>query len=205
MILEYQLYMNQLSTFNYLYDTQGNLIEDVVVRQSDLYPNYHYFEYDSKGRIIKDSNISDRKTEIKFWKYNDNGLIIEEKFLDTNWTSATYNEVDENGDWIVVKRVDNSKTPQTNESYIKTFEYNQRGLLIREYTIDIDGTPSWELINTYDKNDFLIEKKSYNIKEGKTFNIAYEYKFDKVGNWVKKVTMVNDLIEREEKRKIKYF
>jgi len=193
------------STYNYIYDINGNLIEEFVIIQSDLDTIYHYFEYDYQGRMTKDSDISERKKKIKSWEYNEKGILVKMISLDTNWTSATYNEVDKNGDWVVVKKVDNSEIPETNESYIKTYEYNKQGLLIREYTTDIDGTANWELLMTYDENGFLIEKKSINLKEGNIFNITYKYKFDKLGNWVKKITKVNGKLEEEEKRKIKYF
>lgn len=191
------------STFNYRYNESGKLVEEFIVIQSDMDTIHHYFEYDSEGRITKDSYIEKKRKKITAWKYDDNGILLEETFWDTNWIAVAYNEPDENQ--IVLKEEDYNGEPNTSGSYHTTFEYNEKGQIIREQVTNIEQTDHWETIKTYDKNGFLITMQASNITEGGGLNVSYHYKFDRQGNWIKKTTKVNGKSQQKEKRSITYY
>lgn len=193
------------STFHYVYNEKGLMIDEYCVIQKDMDTNHHYFDYNELGLVTFASDIRKRTKELKYWSYNENGLLVEEKVLDTSWASATYHEKDEDGNWIEVKKVDHSSNPNTEDSFIKEYFYNQKNLVTKILFKDADGKLLSETTYTYNEQDFPITKKHIWLEDNTERNYKYNYKFDNEGNWTKIITTLNGEEYEVEERIIKYF
>lgn len=192
-----------------LYNSEGNVIENIRYRSDGEMEYKSIFKFDEKAnKIQKDVYNSNKELEGR-WEYNydDKGMISETNIYDSigKFIRKIKCEYDING------RV------------IEDYTYNSDGKLEERMTLDyIDAKNKTESI--YNANGDLIFKNVYEYDENKTlmrqeYNIyglygkdirtlyTYKYtKYDKEGNWIERIqyneenipTIITD-------RKIEYY
>jgi YD repeat-containing protein len=139
------------------------------------------FEYDDKGnqtyeiRIYFDNNY---RTEL-ISEYNTDAKLIKEQIYLNN-------------------RLQNSKS----------FNYDESGYLIEKHLHEGSTRKKWTF--KYDDKGNVIEETEYKVALISLFNTItttdnYEYKYDKNGNWIKKVYFENGIPKSIVERKIDYY
>lgn len=189
----------------YKYNNQGLLSEVTIkIHKTGDVQTQHY-EYDENKRMIAYSDVSERHSQHFFQKYDENGKLIEKKLLDTSRTSKTYYEVDDNGEITDEKHFDYSNAPNTDDSYIERYIYNELGQVIEETTTDLEGNITYKYSYTYNKHGDLKASTTFSAKNNETYKYTYTYKYDEQGNWIEKISLCDGELDEEEKRIIQYY
>ncbi len=146
------------SKIDYIYDTQGNLVEEAYYRGSELYTKY-ISEYDAQGNKISTSeyNSSGKLNEKEIYKYDAQGNLIEE---------ALYY----GGDGSLLDK--------------KTYSFDTQGNLIEEVEYRDDGTLNVKYVYQYNNQGNLTEKLIYGNQgyQGKEV-----YKYDDRNNLIEEI------------------
>ena len=199
----------EVTTTDYVYDTQHNLITETVVTLSDegapLNRKTIHYKYNQVGKVIqKDKYINDQYAFKILFSYDKKGrfskintIPISEKDSLTSQTTYSYN--DKYYDRVLTITYPKRKSTADVVSY----KYdNQNNLIEMEYNINKMAT---KIISTYNENNDEISKKYFS--EGKFTNEEiYEYEYDKHHNPIKKTTLTGsrDLYSIET-RKYEYY
>ena len=208
-IKTYDDIQKEVTTANYVYDTQHNLITETVVTLSDegvpLNRKTIHYKYNQVGKVIqKDKYINDQYAFKILFSYDKKGrfskintIPISEKDSLTSQTTYSYN--DKYYDRVLTITYPKRKSTADVVSY----KYdNQNNLIEMEYNINKMAT---KIISTYNENNDEISKKYFS--EGKFTNEEiYEYEYDKHHNPIKKTTLTGsrDLYSIET-RKYEYY
>ena len=191
-IKTYDDIQKEVTTANYVYDTQHNLITETVVTLSDqgapLYRKTIHYKYNQVGKVIQsDEYINDQYAFKNLYSYDKKGrfskkntIPISEKDSLTSQTTYSYN--DKYYDRVLTITYPKRKSTADVVSY----KYdNQNNLIEMEYNINKMAT---KIISTYNENNDEISKKYFS--EGKFTNEEiYEYEYDKHHNPIKKTTL----------------
>ena len=199
----------EVTTTDYVYDTQHNLITETEVTLSDegapLNRKTIHYKYNQVGKVIqKDKYINDQYAFKILFSYDKKGrfskmntIPISEK--DSLTSQATYSYNDKYYDRVLTITYPKRKSTADVVSY----KYdNQNNLIEMEYNINKMAT---KIVSTYNENNDEISKKYFS--EGKFTNEEiYEYEYDKHHNPIKKITLTGsrDLYSIET-RKYEYY
>ena len=208
-IKTYDDIQKEVTTANYVYDTQHNLITETVVTLSDqgapLDRKTIHYKYNQVGKVIQsDEYINDQYAFKNLYSYDKKGrfskkntIPISEKDSLTSQTTYSYN--DKYYDRVLTITYPKRKSTADVVSY----KYdNQNNLIEMEYNINKMAT---KIVSTYNENNDEISKKYFS--EGKFTNEEiYEYEYDKHHNPIKKITLTGsrDLYSIET-RKYEYY
>ncbi len=224
---------NKMSKF--LFDANGNKIEEYLYymdSENDLEYKYIY-KYDATKMVEKNKYNSRGDLEYTC-KYDTNGRKIAENTYNSAGHIShkkTY-KYDANGNKIEMQ-IYNS---EGKVSYKYTYKYDAKNNNIEENEYNNEAYRGCKKIRKYDVNGNNIEEKWYNLegtlthKECTTYDTngnvlsgsmcsfnpdgsvnggeehTFKFEYDKKGNWIKVVTSVNSLGEREcTERTIEYF
>ena len=182
----------EVTTTDYVYDTQHNLITETEVTLSDegalLNRKTIHYKYNQVGKVIqRDEYINDQYAFKILFSYDKKGrfskintIPISEKDSLTSQTTYSYN--DKYYDRVLTITYPKRKSTADVVSY----KYdNQNNLIEMEYNINKMAT---KIISTYNENNDEISKKYFS--EGKFTNEEiYEYEYDKHHNPIKKTTL----------------
>jgi len=206
---------------HFKYNDNGNKIEESEYKFDGSLIRKYIYKYDDKGNRIEISQYkSDGSLGGKYiCKYDDKG----------NKTERSWYKSDGSLDWKCICKYD-YKGNEVERSWYKSdgsldwtciYKYDDNGNKIEESEYKPDGQNEWKDIFKYDdsgnnegkswhKSDGSFkEKKMYNnhgdITEDE-YN-GYEYKYDKQGNWIEKITYKGEarISELITERKIEYY
>ena len=199
----------EVTTTDYVYDTQHNLITETEVTLSDegalLNRKTIHYKYNQVGKVIqRDEYINDQYAFKILFSYDKKGrfskmntIPISEK--DSLTSQATYSYNDKYYDRVLTITYPKRKSTADVVSY----KYdNENNLIEMEYNINKMAT---KIVSTYNENKDEISKKYFS--EGKFTNEEiYEYEYDKHHNPIKKTTLTGsrDLYSIET-RKYEYY
>ena len=191
-IKTYDDIQKEVTTANYVYDTQHNLITETVVTLSDqgapLDRKTIHYRYNQVGKVIqKDEYINDQYAFKNLYSYDEKGrfskkntIPISEKDSLTSQTTYSYN--DKYYDTVT------TITYPKGKSTAKVFRYkydNQNNLIEMEYKIYKKFV---KVLSTYNENKDEISNKYFSEGEQQSEEI-YEYEYDKQHNPIKKRTL----------------
>lgn len=193
--------MDIMTSNDYQYDKSGKLIERTNFNQLD-----RQYKYDLSGNQVKEL-MFDSEGLMGRWeyKYDKNGNQTErigylgDDFVE-RWIQV-YNEEDRK-----VKEYMTGEDTDTIATYsIKTFEYDQKGRIIKKITTNPETKVQAVSSFNYDNNDNLIEHYSKNgfqrgIEETRTF----KYEYDMNGNWIQRIVFIDSKPKTITDRKIEY-
>lgn len=189
------------------YNSKNRLISEIGYDKNGKLVNRYFIEYDSTNTKKISLKIERKNGTIhKIFEYDSNGFLIK------------ISEKNTNNDVIVTTEFKNDDKGYPMESI--TNNYNSNSKFIE--TADYDFTKNKILISNFNSNGSKlshtdkidIQKKYPNDiinKFGdiiKTENVEYEYKYDKLNNWIEKTEykIINGIRQKYSsiKRKIKY-
>lgn len=190
----------------YKYNAQNQIIEVSIPKEKTK----TFFEYNN-GNLLKKReclfienkcemehivNYTTKENVIeKTQNSPENNLIRKDIYIyNTNKQLISYNHT------LTIKRGEASYN-----SYAKvTYEYNQKGNLIKKITSE---SSNWDVtkIYKYDDSHNIIEEKSFNPAGEILTDIKYIYKFDNQGNWTHKYSTEYDQPNWIWVRKIEYY
>ena len=191
-IKTYDDIQKEVTTANYVYDTQHNLITETVVTLSDqgapLYRKTIHYKYNQVGKVIQsDEYINDQYAFKNLYSYDKKGrfskkntIPISEKDSLTSQTTYSYN--DKYYDRVLTITYPKRKSTADVVSY----KYdNQNNLIEMEYNINKMAA---KIVSTYNENNDEISNKYFSLGEFTNEEI-YEYEYDKHHNPIKKTTL----------------
>ena len=208
-IKTYDDIQKEVTTANYVYDTQHNLITETVVTLSDegapLNRKTIHYKYNQVGKVIQsDEYINDQYAFKNLYSYDKKGrfskmntIPINEEDSLTSQTTYSYN--DKYYDRVL------TITYPKGKSVAKVINYkcdNQNNLIEIEFNIDKVATKN---VFTYNENKDKISNKYFSLGEFTNEEI-YEYEYDKHHNPIKKTTLTGSRdLHSIETRKYEYY
>jgi len=182
----------EVTTTDYVYDTQHNLITETEVTLSDegapLNRKTIHYKYNQVGKVIqRDEYINDQYAFKILFSYDKKGrfskmntIPISKEDSLTSQTTFSYNDK-------YYDMVETTTYPK-GKSVAKVINYkcdNQNNLIEIEFNIDKVAT---KIVFTYNENKDEISKKIFSDGEEQSEEI-YEYEYDKHHNPIKKTTL----------------
>ena len=207
-IKTYDDIQKEVTTANYVYDTQHNLITETVVTLSDqgapLDRKTIHYRYNQVGKVIqKDEYINDQYAFKNLYSYDEKGrfskmntIPISKEDSLTSQTTFSYNDK-------YYDMVETTTYPK-GKSVAKVINYkcdNQNNLIEIEFNIDKVAT---KIVFTYNENKDEISKKIFSDGEEQSEEI-YKYQYDKHHNPVKITQEVEGELYSIETRKYEYY
>ncbi len=192
----------------YLFDSKGNKIEEYSYNLNGSLYDKTTFQYNTNGNIIK-ANIYNSDTILyrkTIYKYDANGKLIEElcgTSFGTLEGKVNY-KYDYRGSMIEF----NFKSLDGRLKSKATYKYNANGDVIKFCIFNSDGSNS-KTSYKYDANGNKIEENCTSDGRKKIdkykYREIYKYEYDKKGNWIRKITYRNNVLEKITERTIEYF
>lgn len=187
----------------YVYDAKGNLTEENLFMKSEVVQYKKLYAYDRDNRKVSESTYDkDGKLMYKtLYGYDGDNLVSVE----------TINENGEPGD--VEKYSYDDKGNLTMEYEFSSFNnsesteeiiYDDKGNKIKRI-ITRDKKPVAVVSYAYDEHDNLIKTEVQDNQNNFTESRSYRYEYDKKGNWIKRLSFINDEPKYVIERQIKYF
>ncbi len=173
-----------INTFN----EKGNKAEDIQFKPDGTPMKKYVYQYDTLGRRsvrLQYDSASNLVRKITY-TYNADGLCTEDNSFDpTNRLEKKYTYTyDRKGNCIE----DKSFTPDNVLQKKNTYVYDSDGKLISMNSYNGKGDLEKEVTYRYDyQNNIIDEEVNLSVGGNPVYN--YHYVYDKQGNWIKKVTM----------------
>ncbi len=179
------------STYEYsdfLYDEKGLLIQK---NESGSSKGVITYEYDEKGRVIveRDTTTNYGYSQINYF-YNEDGLVEREirssdsdASIEDGITYEISYTLDDSGR-VIQKTSINELYP--NEPTIYDYEYDERGVLIKETETHYEGNKIYSqyvMTLTYDSSGRLIRKLVYDVNDQEYWGSPYEYEYAPVSSY----------------------
>jgi hypothetical protein len=204
----------------YRYNETGKMIEHNAItfqgNSKGILIKKDTFEYDSNGNLIGENHYNPA-AGIKFsttYLNDDKGNKVEEHKEDSVVIKYT-NKYDFKGNLIEVTGIKNGDNkPYTitykynsdrkvveidngSQAEITSFKYDGKGNITEESSILGGSMVRYKYTYKYDNEGHEVEKLVYD-HEGKPLSKSKKYIFDKIGNWVKKSTFLDEENEESE-------
>ena len=192
-IKTYDDIQKEVTTTDYVYDTQHNLITETEVTLSDegapLNRKTIHYKYNQVGKVIQsDEYINDQYAFKILFSYDEKGrfskintIPISKEDSLTSQTTFSYNDKY----YDMVETTTYPKRKSITDVVISYKYDNQNNLIEMEYNIDKVAT---KIVFTYNENKDEISKKNFSDGEEQSEEI-YEYEYDKHHNPIKKRTL----------------
>ncbi|MFT5821764.1 MAG: hypothetical protein ACI8ZM_003018 [Crocinitomix sp.] len=194
------------SSFHYEYDTNGRIIRtySYLISQEEQISEITY-EYSTASQIIKIANLRKNVTNIKTFAYDRRGFLIKETMVDSNWARRSVIHKDSNGEITSREDFDQSKSPYTADSYIRTFTYNNKGQVARETQTNIDNELIVEIDFFYNKQGDVERQEYYNAEYDLTFTNRITHKYDVFDNCIERKLYFEGELNEIETFEITYY
>ncbi len=159
----------------YLYDSEGNKLKKLFYDSSDQLTEQIKFKYDSQGRICESDsyNPNDILNFRALLKYNSISNDIETDMMDAKGLlmQKGKDEYDKNG------------------FKVKTITYSETEAVTASTTYENDSSGNKKL------------QKYYSPEGAVNSEYAYEYEYDSIGNWVKRIECLKEKYMETESNK----
>ena len=163
------------------------------------------YVYDNKGYKTAYNSYSPtgELNDSYLYKNDDKGRMIEETWIkkDKSFGSKYTYEYDKLGKLIKMCQYTTSETQVDN---CTSYKYDKLGQIM-EMEIYSNNALSRRSVITYDDKGNEKEIKYYDGKGVFLEERAYEYKFDKYGNWIERIEYINQFPKSFLEREITYY
>lgn len=182
-------------TIFYEYNEDNKLAKELWT-QSTYSPSTKFYEYDSKGllmriKVIDEARHPNYRVKITTFKYLNNNDIEKSTRYESSNEMCYFEKINQFGN--IVEEIEYSDDEVT-----KTL-YDQQGNMIEYEKLRKDGSILKKDIYKYDERGNLIEFGSDINKR------TYVCEEDNQGNWIKQTTLLNNVIMSITSRKIEYY
>jgi hypothetical protein len=165
------------------------------------------WEYDYIGRLVKYESYNDDSGELKSaskFEYNDKGKIVKESSYDKDGKLNNISKFEYNDKGQVAKRSSYDIDGKL-KSVIKS-EYNDKGKVIKQSSYDSDGEPTIVVTYKYNDNGNMTTMSYFNYDRESESVSEYKYtKFDDEDNWIERECYENNAIFSIAKREFTYW
>ncbi len=191
------------SKSTYKYDEKGNNIEENYFETDGSLNTKWINQYDNKDNIVSkyEYNLVGTIHSKERYKYDEKGNLIETytRYPDSpkEFDRENY-KYDEKGNIIEIYGIGYSSLIGEGESK-RNYKYDEKGNIIEE---NYYGNVTSYKYNS--KND-LTEINEYNSYGKLSNNLIFKYEYDKIGNWIKKITFLNKIPKYVTERHIEYY
>jgi hypothetical protein len=197
--------MTEKLSYEYLYDNFGKMKNVKKFNfQGDLITNSNY-KYLSSGLIITSINFNQDGQETGKWikEYDNQGNIIENvKYFSHGNTLRVTFKYDNHGNMIERNKYNLDGELREKSIYV----YNKKGLKIEENQLEGNGELIDKALTKYDKYGNQIERTFFYIIGKSESKTSYKYQlFDKNNNWIKMITLEENIPTTVTVREIEYF
>ena len=180
-----------------LFDKNNNLIEEIIHRMHDDYPQRTIFEYNENGDMTKIELFSEgRLYALTTYELDEEGYTLSRTLEYPSYDSNTeveqftydfenrevksidaygYHILKFNEDGLIESRT--SFSEENGQENQELYEYNEKGQTVK---IRSEGQVEGEIIYTYNEQGY-VARVDYDY-----YFEYYDYKFDKRGNWIEK-------------------
>ena len=181
------------------YDEKNRLSEIIGIYAEDIFFN-EKFEYEGNKKVLR--------------KLMSHRNIIEEQTYEYSGktTKSTLNLIYDDSDYTVITSRDEKNRPTEEIIYFEgdvvktTYKYNSKGLLIESCSYDSSDEPFQKETFLYDDKNNEINHTAYDIALNEiSAKWDYIYKYDKYGNWIEQIQIINDNLYAIVKRDIVYY
>lgn len=195
------------------YDSLGRISREIIIRRkmsdkpNDPKPSVEstriIYTYDAKNRLKQklQYDLSDKLTSTKTFEYDSLNNLVLEKAIQGNEKDSIVYSYNRKNQLILLEWFDEADKLKDRTF----FEYGTDGFVVHQKWEDFDdGIPDGTVVYKYENGH---EKEILDIEADGTFGgkETYSFTFDKTGNWIRKVT----IIDNEEifiiERKIEYY
>lgn len=165
------------------FDTNNNLIKETKINEDEKIEfNYQY----TNGLLTEMTSPYDKNNYKTIFIYDNNKNCVEEKAFNENKTFHAVNRIfDEFNNPIEEKRSFFGKMSHSTKT---TYDYKQK-IILNEKSMDTLLTGTMKTKMNFDKKGYIIRKET--LKENSPNNFE-EYKIDKAGNLIQKITHYSD-------------
>lgn len=211
---------NPLDTFNYKYDNRGNVIE---VKER-VFNTHVFIKYNDKNKIVKiETYNNDKLSSIDEIEYiNNNKQYQELTYTDSILSKAAirnykndstlkdetiieyYTNISDldscylrrimskeikkyQKDTVLLENRKYEYDEEGNETSIEIRKYDDRSRLIYYENIFKDQAGEYKYLYKYNDRDEIIEQTSFIVNDPNPNIEKFKYKYDKKGNWIKKI------------------
>jgi len=189
------------------YDQNNNLTQS-----KDSYGSKYVYEYNEKNQCIKEDEYEGKIKYTTTYTYNDKGLCSEQIWSDavggTKILTETfkYNDAGKVTEFKCDWAVDDTLEAQ---DYTITKMYNAKNQLFVSTQTNGAGVTTSSAMFRYDdkgnETEMLIISVDIRTKITKEEKISYTYEYDTTGNWIKKTSFAEGVVDYTEERVITYY
>lgn len=191
------------------------------------------YKFDVNKRLVEKTNLDDEHYNYQhLYGYNSNGYLIKEEVFNKVGKLKYIANYEYDSDWNLIHKTENrpSEGIQIYGCDI-TYTYNEIGHLIMEKEVDANTAFSADIdVLIYDENGnvekaenydwdglFLFQTFKYDERGNKTevitkrvnnsesFKEAFEYEYEKKGNWTMQIRYANGIVESKTERTFEYY
>lgn len=160
---------------SYLYDDNGNKIEELKYDSSGKLIYKRLFEYNKSGSLIEEKRFNEENLS-GIYKYNDSGKVIEESWID-----------------------------YAGEITKCIYKYDKRGNNTKIICSDSDGKIVDKVMNKYNQMNDKVRSEITDEVSNRYYSSSWEYNYDIHGNWTEKIVHIYKKPTFFIERKIKYY
>ena len=218
------------SLFTYGYNENGDISERKYYNKSLTYNSKDVYEYDNNGFLVTELNyeLNDGEWELdskKKYQPNSEGINLEKKSYDSNGDLSTVYKYDKNGYKIEMTSFEDNKVEfkhkYTNDkegNVLEHIKYDNKGDITRKYNYKYELNNKVEFISydkdgevkrkrTFEYDDFnnAIKQVEFNKGSENEKTTTYTYEYDAYYNWIRRVTIENEIPTSITEREILYY
>lgn len=210
---------NKILKSNYYYDSKKRLIESEHFDSQNRLSGKEKFKYDDMGNYVESKHYGDDGTldYVYIFTYDLSGNCIQEEVLyDGSYLAKKYSfKYDIKGNLIEEYLIDKGSGTSypSGDRRKMTIEYNSLGKKSKTTYYKAIGDNSLKLLQEviYDEKGYEVSSNFYSnsfnskLDNSKPTIFVFEYTYDYLGNWIKKVEFVNYVPIKIIERSINYF
>ena len=189
-------------TFENKYNRSGNLASTIYFSNGHIHSK-SIFKYDENENLIEEIHYNSLGQVKSKWiyLYNEIGNKIEGKAYDSE-------------NHLVSKR---TYLSDENENIIEESTFNSKGILEEKSTYQYDDKRNKTEETRYNSNGNQLEKSSYQYNDNRlkieenhnssneNIRLKWTYEYDVKGNWIKKISFKNGILEEIIERRYQYY
>lgn len=193
---------------SYKYDGNNNLIQS-----KDSYGSKYVYVYNEKNLCIKEDEYIDGKMKYTTtYSYNEQGKQTEKIWSNVDGNNkflTEYYKYNDKGNITEIKYDWVYEDSLELQDYSVTKSYNNKNLLFVSSQINAAGETTSSTMHRYDdygnKTEMLIITVDLKTKKTTEEKHTTTYEYDATGNWIKRTSFTNGVVNYTEERVITYY
>lgn len=170
----YSVYIEGIGKKIEEYDTRGRLVKET--NDPTLYPVITTYIYDDMDRVIEYKTVAEKQSHVRAWHkhtYDDNGNLVKDEMFLTDGSSGGWYEYDYDDKGNEIQKYEfypDGKEGDTYATYVWEYEYDEYGREIVKQRRDVERG------GVYPKYTYTYDEKGGLIKmTDSSANTTYEY------------------------------